>query len=112
MKKFYGRYHELVVGFDVSISRLVLDLLPDWFLHSILHGNNMMGVACGAGNAYPSGAPDFTPVFDRAHVVSFPMYVFVFSILSCCPDSQVLLKGLFVIWNSSNCDKYFFEMSI
>ena len=29
LKKFYGRYHELVFGFDVSISRLVLDLLPD-----------------------------------------------------------------------------------
>ena len=29
LKKFYGRYHELVVGFDASISRLVLDLLRD-----------------------------------------------------------------------------------
>ena len=29
LRKFYGRCHELVVGFDVSISRLVLDLLPD-----------------------------------------------------------------------------------
>ena len=29
LNKFYGRYHGLIVGFDVSISRLVSDLLPD-----------------------------------------------------------------------------------
>ena len=61
----------------------------------------MTGAACGAGNAYPSGAPDFSPVFYGIRGVSFPMYVFVFSILLCCPDSQVLLKGLFVTWNST-----------
>ena len=30
-----------------------------------------------AGNAYPSGAPDFTPVFYGVHVVPFPIYVFM-----------------------------------
>jgi len=30
----------------------------------------MTGAACGAGNAYPSGAPDFTSGFDSG---------------SCCP---------------------------
>jgi len=30
----------------------------------------MTGAACGAGNAYPSGAPDFTSlVFIEVHVV-------------------------------------------
>ena len=29
LKKVYGRYHGLIAGFDASISRLVLDLLPD-----------------------------------------------------------------------------------
>ena len=29
LNKFYGCYHELFVSFDVSISRLVSDLLPD-----------------------------------------------------------------------------------
>jgi len=26
----------------------------------------MTGAACGAGNAYPSGAPDFTSAFHRS----------------------------------------------
>jgi len=29
----------------------------------------MTGAACGPGNAYPSGAPDFTSVFIEVHVV-------------------------------------------
>jgi len=29
-----------------------------------------MGVACGAENAYPSGAPDFTSGFHRGSFVS------------------------------------------
>jgi len=29
----------------------------------------MTGAACVAGNAYPSGAPDFTSVFMEVHVV-------------------------------------------
>jgi len=50
----------------------------------------MMGAACGAGNAYPSGAPDFTsgfhtgscfPVFcvSLFHVIvlSFVFYVLI-----------------------------------
>jgi len=37
----------------------------------------MIGAACGAGNAYPSGAPDFTSGFHRG---------------SCCP---VIFVSLF-----------------
>jgi len=37
----------------------------------------MAGTACGAGNAYPSGAPDFTSGFNRG---------------SCCP---VICASLF-----------------
>jgi len=29
----------------------------------------MTGAACGAGNAYPSGAPDLTSGFQDVHVV-------------------------------------------
>jgi len=29
----------------------------------------MTGAACGVGNAYPSGAPDFTSGFIEVHVV-------------------------------------------
>jgi len=36
----------------------------------------MTGAACGAKNAYPSGAPDFTSGFDRG---------------SCCPAICVSL---------------------
>jgi len=42
----------------------------------------MMGVACGAGNAYPSGAPDFTSGFHRG---------------SCCPVICVLC--LFILFH-------------
>jgi len=37
----------------------------------------MTGVACGAGNAYPSGAPDFTSDFHRGSccaVFYFPLF--------------------------------------
>ena len=64
-----------------------------------LHGNNMTGAACGAGNAYPSRAPDFTSVCYVVHIVSFLTYEFVLSILSCCPDSQVIFNGWFVTRN-------------
>jgi len=47
----------------------------------------MAGAACGAENAYPSGAPDFTPGFRRG---------------SCCPVICVSLFHVvvlsFVFW--------------
>jgi len=42
----------------------------------------MTGTACGAGNAYPSGAPDFTSGFHRG---------------SCCPVTCVSLVHVIVL---------------
>jgi len=42
----------------------------------------MTGAACGAGNAYPSGAPDFTSGFHRG---------------SCCPVICVSLLHVIVL---------------
>jgi len=41
----------------------------------------MTGVSCGAGNAYPSGTPDFTSGFQRR---------------SCCPVISVSLFHVIV----------------
>jgi len=43
----------------------------------------MAGAACGAGNAYPSGAPDFTSGFHRG---------------SCCPVICVSLFHIIVVF--------------
>jgi len=51
--------------------------------HSLIrHRDIMTGVACGAGNAYPSGAPDFTSGFHRG---------------SCCPVVCVSLFHVIVL---------------
>jgi len=39
------------------------------FHYFVRHRDIMTGAACGAGNAYPSGAPAFTLVFIEVHVV-------------------------------------------
>jgi len=40
----------------------------------------MTGAACGAGNAYPSGAPDFTSAFHRGSYCPV-MYVSIFNVI-------------------------------
>jgi len=49
--------------------------------HSLI-GDIMTGAACGAGNAYPSGAPDFNFGFHRG---------------SCCPDICVSLFHVIIL---------------
>jgi len=59
----------------------------------------MMGVTSGAGTAYPSAAPEFTPVLSGIHVTrSLVLYVcFVDSFLSFCTFSF----GHCVVYSSS-----------
>jgi len=72
LKKFFGRYHQhsLIVsqwphvGPDIVV---VSTIYPRYDI-----GDLVTGAACGAENAYPSGAPDFTSGFYRD---------------SCCPVS-------------------------
>ena len=105
LKKFYGRHHELVKRYDVSVCQLTNDIFSSmsigdvytfwltylrpsgthfmplhWFdimLASITPTltlrNFMTGATCGAGNAYPSGAPDFTSGFLKRFML-FPVY--------------------------------------
>ena len=44
LRKLYGRHHDLVDRYGISVLQ-------------------MMGVTSGAGTAYHSGAPEFTPGF-------------------------------------------------
>ena len=39
--------------------------------------NNTTGAVYGTGNAYPSGAPDFTPGFSGVRVVSYFLFITV-----------------------------------
>jgi len=52
----------------------------NWFRYDI--GDIMMGAACGAGNAYPSGASGFTSGFHKG---------------SCCPVICVSLFHAIVL---------------
>jgi len=42
----------------------------------------MTGAACGAGNAYPSGAPDFTTGFHRGSCPVICVSLFLVIVLS------------------------------
>jgi hypothetical protein len=68
-----------------------------------------MGVTSGAGTAYTSGAPDFTPVFSGVDVARYLIFVYCFvdrrlSFLSLCClfffDLRILITPL-VSSNSS-----------
>ena len=62
LRKFYGRHHQLIGRYDKS----------NWYSSSVIRTchhyrteqrNNTTGAIYGAGNAYPSGALDFTSGF-------------------------------------------------
>ena len=56
----------------------------------------MTGAACGAGNAYPSRAPDFTPVLYGVYVVSFPdICLYVLCFVSVVWTYEFCLKDCF-----------------
>ena len=70
---FYGRHHDLVNSYGVSVSHMTMDMFPvsqsqsDPFLfmacHRVCNKSNPPGATCGAGTVYPSGAHEFTPGF-------------------------------------------------
>jgi hypothetical protein len=37
-----------------------------------------MGATDGAGTAYPSGVPEFIPVFSGVHVTRYLVYVYMY----------------------------------
>ena len=63
--------HDLINGYGISVSQMNVDkfhmsqALPSSFLihHPVYNYSSTTGATSGEGNAYPSGAPEFTPVF-------------------------------------------------
>ena len=97
LRKFYGRHHDVANRYRVSVSQMITDMfclsyynhnpVPSLFVtyHRICNKSNTTGVTCGAGNAYPSGAPEFTTVFSG---VRFARY------LDFC---EMFYRSLFVL---------------
>jgi len=67
LTKFFGRYYHFALPYRVSVTTMAKDICNPWHLcHKYVScdiGDIMTSTACGAGNAYPSGTPDFTSVF-------------------------------------------------
>jgi len=83
LKKFFGRCHHLTLPCRVSVATVASGICGPWyccreyvFIPWCGVGGIVAGAACGAGGAYPSGAPDFTSGFHRG---------------SCCPAICVSL---------------------
>ena len=55
LRMFYGRRHDLVDRYGISVSQMTTDMFH--FFNQI----NTTGASSGAGTAYPSGAPQFIP---------------------------------------------------
>ena len=67
--------HDLVDGYGISVSQMTTDICSTCRKHftvlssfttyyRVCNQINTTGATSGAGNAYPSGAPDFTPSFQ------------------------------------------------
>ena len=59
----------------------------DW----VCNKSNTTDATCGAGYAYPSGAPEFIPVLSGIHVAQSLVVCVVF-VDHCCPYVVFLLK--------------------
>ena len=83
LRKFYGRHHDLVDHYEITVTQI----------YSLRRSYNLLpfltGVTCGAGSAYPSGAPEITPSFCRGSCCLF------FSFLCCVMCSIVCLFVFF-----------------
>jgi len=95
LRKFYGRHHDLVDRYGISVSQMTMDMFHlSYFSHSWLITGFVSKLTrrvplVWAGTAYHSRAPTFTPVFSGVRVTrSLVLYVcFVESCLSFCPFS-------------------------
>jgi len=75
----------LTLPYRVSVTTMANDIYRPWYCRFIPGydiGDIVTGAACGAGNASPSGAPDFTSGFHRG---------------SCCPVICVSLFPVIVL---------------
>ena len=73
LRKFYGRHHDLVDRYGISVSQMTMDMfhcrklfsdLSSFMIyHRVCNKINTTGVTSGAGTAYPSGEHEFIPGF-------------------------------------------------
>ena len=73
LRKYYGRHHDLVDRYGISVSQMTMGMLhlsktlPGPFLihgfHRVYNYINTTGTTSGAGTAYPSGSLVFTLCF-------------------------------------------------
>jgi hypothetical protein len=75
---------------------------------------NTTGVTSGAGTAYPSGAPEFTPMFSGFRVTrSLVLYVcFVDRYLSFCPFSLTIVSSVRLRFMDSDYPFGIFKLSL
>ena len=74
----------------------------------------MTGATSGAGTAYPSGAPEFTPGFSGIHVTrSLVLYVCFLDRCNVCPFLLFLLAivlSVFLRYTDSDCPFGIFKL--
>ena len=105
LRKFYGRHHELVDRYGITVSQMISDMFITSFIipfpfmnvtyrirlyRICYHISNTTGATCGAGSAYPSGAPEITPSFWWGSCCLF------FSFLCCVVCTIVFLFVFFI----------------
>jgi len=119
LRKFYGRHHELVDRYEVSVSQMTQDLFSlSWcflvYLTSFVTFywtftialSSTTGATSGAGTAYPSGTPEFTPGFWWGSCYSFLVFCVVFLF---CLLMFVLVFFLLTAFLSLNFDLWFLD---
>ena len=106
LRKVYGRRHELVDRYGLTVSQMISDMffvatIPFPFInvtyrfHRICyHISNTTGTTCWAGSAYPSGTPEITPSFWWGSCC------LLFSFLCCDMCNIVCLFVLFIFSHS------------
>ena len=72
--QFYSRHLDLINHYDTSVSQMtkICSSCCEHFMvlssfmtyHQVCNQSNTTGSTSGTGTAYPSGAPQFTPIFS------------------------------------------------
>ena len=77
--KFYGRHYAFVNRYRISESQRTNSVLFSFMnYHRVCNKSNTTGGTSGAGTAYPSWAPEFTPGFQWGSFCSIYYFCVVF----------------------------------
>jgi len=108
LRTFYGRHHDLVDCYGISLSQMTTDMfhlslaLPGPFLRVCNYINTSCATS-GAGTAHPFGAPEFTPGFSWSSCYSIFSFICMF-----CRTLFIFLY--FFFWPL--CYMFFFDIRI